>query len=372
MKKISVVLPVYNGEKYLGESIQSIINQTYTNWELIIVNDASIDNSCNIIDQFMKIDSKIKCINNQINQKLPESLNIGFRQACGEYLTWTSDDNIYVNNAFEIMAKALDEGQEYGMVFCDQNFIDEEGNLIGNNSIGREKDASKLFIQDCIGACFMYRHIIIETIGEYDPNMFLVEDYDYWIRLSFMFKIKHINIKAYFYRFHSNTLSEIRVSDVMNKKVLFKLKYLDTAMDLFSKNELKQIYISTLLCNKSVSDEVRDKLISRGLLDDSYSWIDKERKLDKNKKFIIFGAGRYGKLALKYIGIENVEYFADNIKIGIDISTNLKILSFDELKMIWKGYNIVIGADGINSVQIAEQFECNGIDKYLFYLEMIS
>lgn len=372
MKKISVVLPVYNGEKYLKESIQSIINQTYSNWELIVVNDASTDGSLNIVNQFMKIDTRIKCINNRINKKLPESLNVGFRQASGEYLTWTSDDNIYADNAFEIMADVLNKEQEIGMVFCDQNYIDEEGKVIGNNSIGREKDTSKLYIQDCIGACFMYRSNVIETIGEYDKSMFLVEDYDYWVRLSLKFKIKHIMARPYFYRLHSNSLSENSVTEVRNKKIFIKLKYFDEVVDSLTKNDLKQVYISAMLCNKAIGEEIKSRLAKKGLLNGLVTWLDKERKPNKNKKYIIFGAGRYGKLALKYLGEENVEFFADNVKTGIDISSNLKILSFNELKEIWKEYNIVIGTDDINSAQIAEQFESNGIDKYLFYIEMVS
>ncbi|NLG52731.1 MAG: glycosyltransferase, partial [Clostridiales bacterium] len=135
MKKISVVLPVYNGEKYLRESIQSVINQTYSNWELIIVDDASTDSSPDIIREFAKTDNRIRFITNPTNQKLPESLNIGFRQASGEYLTWTSDDNLYAGDAFKIMAEALDEEPEYGMVFCDISYIDENGDITGDNSV---------------------------------------------------------------------------------------------------------------------------------------------------------------------------------------------------------------------------------------------
>lgn len=88
MPEISIVLPTYNGEKYLKQSIESILGQTYTDWELIVVNDCSTDSTQEIIDFYRKKDTRIRTIFNYTNQKLPESLNIGFREAKGEYFTW--------------------------------------------------------------------------------------------------------------------------------------------------------------------------------------------------------------------------------------------------------------------------------------------
>ena len=97
----SIVLPTYNGEEFLSNSIESVINQTFQDWELIIVNDCSTDNSLSIAEEYFKKDNRIRIINNAENKKLPESLNIGFREAKGDYFTWTSDDNEYYPNAIE-------------------------------------------------------------------------------------------------------------------------------------------------------------------------------------------------------------------------------------------------------------------------------
>ena len=74
MPEISIVLPTYNGEKYLKQSIESILGQTYTDWELIVVNDCSTDSTQEIIDFYRKKDTRIRTIFNYTNQKLPESL----------------------------------------------------------------------------------------------------------------------------------------------------------------------------------------------------------------------------------------------------------------------------------------------------------
>ncbi|MFT5212615.1 MAG: glycosyltransferase involved in cell wall biosynthesis, partial [Patiriisocius sp.] len=93
---VSIILPVYNGEKYLSKSIESCLNQTYRNIELIIVNDCSTDKTLEIVDGYLKLDSRIKVLTNSANKRLPASLNIGHLQAQGDYITWTSDDNLYL------------------------------------------------------------------------------------------------------------------------------------------------------------------------------------------------------------------------------------------------------------------------------------
>ena len=104
MPKISVILPSYNGERYIAQSIQSVIDQTETDWELIIVNDCSKDNTLKICEDFAKKDKRIRVITNETNKKLPASLNVGFAHANGKYLTLTSDDNHYRPNALDTLS----------------------------------------------------------------------------------------------------------------------------------------------------------------------------------------------------------------------------------------------------------------------------
>ena len=100
---ISIVLPIYNGEKYMKQSIDSVINQTYANWELLIVDDGSTDNTAAIAREYAEKDNRIKYYKNPQNMRLPKTLNRGFSLATGDYLTWTSDDNYYYPTALEIM-----------------------------------------------------------------------------------------------------------------------------------------------------------------------------------------------------------------------------------------------------------------------------
>ena len=214
---ISVIMPVYNGEKYLRQSIESVIQQTYKDWELIIVNDCSIDNSRNIMQSYADTDSRIRIVDNGSNLKLPMSLNAGFRQAKGKYLTWTSDDNLYKPNALEELSRYLDYNSEIGLVYSDMDFVDVSLNFIKEQSL----ETDMIYYGDCVGASFMYRREVIDKVGEYEPDMFLVEDYEYWIRVSKKFKIGHINKNLYIYRVHDNSLTGTRKKDI--NKQLYRL-----------------------------------------------------------------------------------------------------------------------------------------------------
>ena len=224
-KKISIVLPVYNGAKYLAESIESIIAQTYTNWELIVVNDCSSDNSLNIATEYASKDARIKVFTNPQNLKLPNSLNEGFKHASGEYYTWTSDDNKYKPNALRIMTEHLENDPDTKMVYANYTRIDSNGDEIEPIKL---LDVEHIFAGNVIGACFLYTADAAQRVGEYDANLFLAEDYDYWIRLYEVGNVLHIEDDLYYYRIHDMSLTETRknlvaeqVYKVLKKNFLF-------------------------------------------------------------------------------------------------------------------------------------------------------
>ena len=122
--KVSVVLPTYNGAAFLGESITSIVRQSLSSWELIIVDDGSTDSTPEIIQEFVARDSRIRQVRHSENQNLPIALNTGFLEAKGEYFTWSSDDNVYSQNAFEKLITVLNHRDEIDIVYADFDMID--------------------------------------------------------------------------------------------------------------------------------------------------------------------------------------------------------------------------------------------------------
>lgn len=207
---VSIVLPVYNGEKYLRESLDSILAQTMQDWELIAVDDCSQDATPQILAEYAAHDSRIRIVRNKENQRLPRSLNIGFAEARGMFFTWTSDDNAYAPEALREMVSYLQRFPEYMMVNAAMELLFEDvsgkQHLVDTDRF--DADPWKMFVQNRIGACFLYRRSVPQEIGGYDPEMFLLEDYDYWLRILIRYgRIGHIKKVLYRYRIHEGSLS---------------------------------------------------------------------------------------------------------------------------------------------------------------------
>lgn len=257
-KLVSVVLPVYNGEEYLAQSIESVLNQTYKNIELIIVNDNSSDNSLSIAEEFAKKDNRVKIISNKANLKLPNSLNVGFEAANGEYLSWTSDDNFYSLDAIEKMAAHLDNNLDDIMVCADYTAINQ---LDGTTTrINLSITPQEMMERNCMGACFLYRKSAADKIGKYRAEKFLVEDYDYWLRMMLIGNIGHINENLYTYRLHANSLTGQRLQEVlkMTDKIireympLYKRKFKNVKFRKLENLFLKKIYSKTKTPEKKI------------------------------------------------------------------------------------------------------------------------
>lgn len=200
---ISIILPVFNGEKYLVQAIQSCLDQTYRNLELVIVDDDSTDKTLEIAEEFAAKDSRIKIKKNVENIKLPASLNVGHQMATGAYLTWISDDNFFEPEALEIMYNAILR-EAVGVVYSDFRVVEENGGFIRSVAINH---SSNLLLENSIGVCFLYTRQVYEMIGGYDEKLHTIEDYDFWLRLSLCCKFYHVEKVLYNFRRHSNSLS---------------------------------------------------------------------------------------------------------------------------------------------------------------------
>lgn len=274
---VSIVLPTFNGEKWIRQSIESVLNQTYQNIELIIVDDCSTDNTATIVDFFRKKDNRIKVIHHSLNKKLPQSLNDGFSCAKGDYFTWTSDDNWYDQSAIEEMVDFLSQNSQFDMVTA--NFRIFQDDLFKSEYI-TASSAKNLIDKNTIGACFLYTRKIANIVGEYDPHFFLVEDYDYWIRILLRGKIAHLDKVIYNYRMHEDSLTAQKNHEVKYNELLLKQKYYQYFKVCYPEVDLEKIniYINYF----KVIDEVVKKVISKS-----------------SKSIYIYGAGFICYLLLK-------------------------------------------------------------------------
>ena len=201
---VSIILPTYNGERYLREAIDSCLLQSYENWELILVDDCSTDTTPAIVTEYVKRDRRVRSIRHDTNLRLPAALNTGHAAATGVYLTWTSDDNRFLRDAIRTMVEFLDRHSNIGLVYADCVVIDEQGKYVGDYPA---QPASRLAYENALSACFMYRRRVYEVIGGYDAAQFLAEDYDYWLRVYREFEMASLPQVLYEYRRHEQSLT---------------------------------------------------------------------------------------------------------------------------------------------------------------------
>ena len=190
---ISVLLPVYNEEKYISQSIDSILNQTYRNFELIIIDDCSTDKSNEIINSYN--DSRIILIKNKKNLHIAKSLNIGFQHANGEFIARIDANDIAVNTRFEKQMNYLLNHPKCAVIFCPVLKIDVDGNSLDNvsgNYIPYELIQTWLFYKNCFfhTAAMMRKLSLPEP--PYDESNF-AEDYGLWIDLARNWELHILN-----------------------------------------------------------------------------------------------------------------------------------------------------------------------------------
>lgn len=215
-KLVSIILPTFNGGSFIKQSIDSCLNQTYSNIELIIINDCSTDSTERIIKEYS--DKRIRYYKNICNEKLPKSLNIGFKYAVGTYFTWTSDDNYFDATAIEKMVLAI-ESKQAALVCAPYYTIDNDSNVTGTRDVGSQKN---ILVDNVVKACFLYKRGVHEKLVGYDSELFLVEDYDFWIRATYEgFTFFQLDEKLYYYRFHESSLTAKRSNDI--SKALYHL-----------------------------------------------------------------------------------------------------------------------------------------------------
>ena len=230
---VSIVLPCYNGAAFLAQSIDSVVAQTFPDWELILVNDCSTDNSLEIMQRYASADSRIRIINNEHNLKLPGALNRGFQEARGKYLTWTSHDNRMDPSMLEEFVRYLDANPDKGLVTaCYAAFSLKNGEQL--YEVHHPDPKIHLPLYNCVCYAFMYRREVLETVGEYDTTLFLVEDYDYWVRIWLKYPVGKIYKVLYYTGVGEDTLTLSRKKEVAEKLLEMRLRYFDSFNDALS------------------------------------------------------------------------------------------------------------------------------------------
>lgn len=206
--KVSIVLPVYGGARYLRKAIESCLGQTHADLELIVVDDASPDATPEIVAEYARRDGRVVPIRNERNLRLPAALNVGFARSSGQLLTWTSHDNYHAPHAIETLVRYLSTWPDVDLVYSAYRVVDEMDRLAPGVRYPSPPWQAPLW--NPVGPCFLYRRRVYEAIGDYRPEMESVEDYDYFVRVSRRFRMMRLPWPLYCYREHPDSMTARR------------------------------------------------------------------------------------------------------------------------------------------------------------------
>jgi len=278
---VSVVIPVYNSENFLSESIESVLNQTYKNIEIIAVDDGSSDNSLKILKQYS---DKITIIS-QTNQGLDHALNAGIKKMKGEWFKWFSPDDILLSNAIKILVQEASKLSENTIVYSNWELIDEKGNKLRDFTESNFNDLDKFDFNVRLldGQQINVNTTLIPTslfekgckIQELEDPVAI--DYDFFLRAGILFDTKFHLISSTLVKYrihteqisHQNILQSLSFLSKIRNDVLSKLndsireKYLDALSEFKKKKPLakKTLELGFKLAQTTLPEEITDKLV---------------------------------------------------------------------------------------------------------------
>ena len=200
---VSVIIPVYNRGKFIAESIQSILDQTYQNFELIIVDDASTDNTVSIINQFE--DSRIKLIEHSSNKGVSAALNLGFKNAKGVYFARQDSDDVSIKDRFEIQIDFLNNNSDIDI--CGSAIKTLKNNERFKYPRFHNDIITSLLIKSPLASpTIIFRKKVYEIV-KFNESLRFGEDYDFWSKALFLFKAHNLPKVLVYYRYHQNQIS---------------------------------------------------------------------------------------------------------------------------------------------------------------------
>ena len=308
MKKISIIVPVYKVEFYLEKCVNSIINQTYKNLEIILVDDGSPDNCGAMCEELAKVDNRIKVIHKE-NGGLSSARNAGIDIATGEYVAFIDSDDWIEPDFIEVLEKLLTENDADFSVCGMHNEYTEESTLVRNHKISTSVvELSDIFVQIIDNPLFygyawnkLFKKDIIAKI-RFDETLLFCEDIDYSVRVADKCqKVAFTSEKLHHYRHHSLSMTgEIKY----NPRKLYILRAFKNMMPYYAKNcpskvsTLNKNYLKVaislkgnMILNKVSDNEVINELNS--IITEYYPKVLKDKSIKLSTKINIFISNKF-------------------------------------------------------------------------------
>lgn len=251
--KVSVLMSVFNGEKYLRQAMESILSQTWSDFEFIIVNDASTDDSSKIIQSYN--DNRIRVISNPVNIGLTKSLNIGIRHAQGEYIARQDADDISLPNRLKAQLRHFQHYPETALLGTSAYCIDGDGKIFCE-ATALANPRGRLFERNRFThGSTMFKTEIVRHLGGYNELFKYSQDYELWLRIAEYHKVRNLTEVLYKQRFHSGSVQFMKKHEALLYRQL-ALRLTRNDLDAEALNAIKDTGIKSLYRYLSKNEKV--------------------------------------------------------------------------------------------------------------------
>lgn len=203
--KISVYIPTHNYGKYLDRAIDSVLKQTLEDWELIVIDDGSTDDTKSVLAKYADY-PKVRIVE-QENRGLNVTNNIAVRLANGSYVMRLDADDYLDEHILTVLSSVLDRMPEVGLVYPDYYVIDDRGDVIEIVRRMKIGDEDQIFDLPAHGACTMIRRECLVAVGGYNEEFSCQDGYDLWLKMIARFKPYNVNVPLFYYRRHADSLT---------------------------------------------------------------------------------------------------------------------------------------------------------------------
>lgn len=211
--RITVYIASHNYGPYLAQAIESVLRQTYQDWELLVIDDGSSDNTREVMEVY-RGDSRVRLFTTA-GIGLHGVCNLALREARGTYIVRLDGDDIFEENILLVLGHFLDNNSEVALVFSDFYWIDEDGKVLSMESRNKLYENNHVFDSAPNGACFLARRQSLLDVGGYRDDLLAQDGYYIWTKLQERFKCANIGLPLYYYRKHGSNLTrnENRILD---------------------------------------------------------------------------------------------------------------------------------------------------------------
>lgn len=216
MPRMSVVMPVFRGEQYLGEALESVLHQTYTDFECIIVCDEPAPETTEMFRDYQARDPRVRVIANTRRIGLIASLNLGCRESRGEYIARMDADDVCDPERFTKQVRFLDAHREVGVVGTQALLIDEKGMIIRSVTLPTESMVIRwhALFENCLyHPSVMIRKEVLEEAGYYNEKAATIEDFDLWSRIQRIADLANLREPLLRYRVNSGSITFNNLQD---------------------------------------------------------------------------------------------------------------------------------------------------------------